>query len=297
MQKIGEKIKSLRLSKRMTQNELAGDQITRNMLSLVENGSALPSLQTIMYLSERLEVPAGIFLAREGEELVYKKMSELVKIKNTFKSREYKLCSAMCENLLLEGNDDEVSYILSLCHFEIAKELFNTGRLHSSCEAFDLACSCAEDTIYGGEIIRSSAAVYFDYMLRLSPTLTSELGYDSYDGEYVLTDPFCRYARVVRAIESGNDFAAKLYISEYENKDKCFCEHIKAIIEMSNNDFSSAYERLKKLINDTDCRAIMYDIFKNLETCCREIGDYKSAYEYSVGKVELLEHLLAQTNL
>ena len=44
MDKIGEKIKALRISKRMTQSELAGDQITRNMLSLIENGSALPSL-------------------------------------------------------------------------------------------------------------------------------------------------------------------------------------------------------------------------------------------------------------
>ena len=38
---IGEKIRQLRISKLMTQADLAGDQITRNMLSRVENGAAL----------------------------------------------------------------------------------------------------------------------------------------------------------------------------------------------------------------------------------------------------------------
>jgi transcriptional regulator with XRE-family HTH domain len=54
---IGSKIKKLRTAKLMTQAELAGPQITRNMLSQIENGSALPSLSTIVYIAERLNVP------------------------------------------------------------------------------------------------------------------------------------------------------------------------------------------------------------------------------------------------
>ncbi|MBQ8005809.1 MAG: helix-turn-helix transcriptional regulator, partial [Clostridia bacterium] len=56
---IGEKIKNLRTSKLMTQKELAGEEITRNMLSQIENGSASPSLQTLRYLAARLGVPVG----------------------------------------------------------------------------------------------------------------------------------------------------------------------------------------------------------------------------------------------
>ena len=37
---IGERIRALRNAKMMTQTELAGKQITRNMLSRIENGSA-----------------------------------------------------------------------------------------------------------------------------------------------------------------------------------------------------------------------------------------------------------------
>lgn len=299
MDKIGEKIKSLRVAKRMTQSELAGDQITRNMLSLVENGSALPSLQTIMYLSERLDVPAGIFLARESEELIYRKMSELPKIKSRYSSGEYKLCCAMCEDLIGSSKDDEIYFIMAMCHFEMAKEEFSHGRLHNACAEFDLACEYANETIYPGDDIRSASAVYFEYMMRLSPTLTSDFGYEDYDGEVNFTDPFCRYAKALKAYESGNVAAVSSYLSEYLGKDKGYASHIKALTEMTEGDYVSAKERLRALISDDDMDSsvIMYDIFRNLEDCCRETGDYKGAYEYSVGKVELLEHMLVETNL
>ena len=48
---IGEKIKMLRQSKLMTQSELAGNHITRNMLSSIEHGTALPSLSTALYIA------------------------------------------------------------------------------------------------------------------------------------------------------------------------------------------------------------------------------------------------------
>jgi transcriptional regulator with XRE-family HTH domain len=299
MDKIGEKIKSLRISKRMTQSELAGDQITRNMLSLIENGSALPSLQTIMYLSERLRVPAGILLARESEELVYKKMSELPRIKARYKAGEYKLCAAMCEDLMGDERDDEIDHLLSMCHFNLAKEAFNAGKLHTSCMEFDLACMHSENTIYGSGHIRSTVAVYFEYMLRLSPTLTSDFGYDSFDGEYVFSDPFCRYAKALISFEKGDVAIAESYCAEYGDKESCYVSHITALVRMSKGDYASAKVSLESIMNsdDPDCRVIMYDVFKNLEECCRETDDYKGAYGYSVGKVELLEHMLVETGM
>ena len=62
---IGERIRELRISKLMTQADLAGDRITRNMLSCIENGSANPSLSTIVYIAGRLGVPAGCLLNKE----------------------------------------------------------------------------------------------------------------------------------------------------------------------------------------------------------------------------------------
>lgn len=50
----GERIRQARLALGMTQQELCGDQITRNMLSMIERGVSKPSVQTLRYLAERL---------------------------------------------------------------------------------------------------------------------------------------------------------------------------------------------------------------------------------------------------
>ena len=65
---IGEKIKNVRTSKMLTQKELAGDAITRNMLSKIENGVATPSLPVAITLAARLGVPVGYLLTDSPEE-------------------------------------------------------------------------------------------------------------------------------------------------------------------------------------------------------------------------------------
>lgn len=59
---LGEKIRRARLEQGLSQRALAGERITRNMLSQIENGSASPSVETLLYLARRLNKPAGWFL-------------------------------------------------------------------------------------------------------------------------------------------------------------------------------------------------------------------------------------------
>ena len=47
---LGKRIKEARLAKKMTQSEVVGDFITRNMLSQIESGAATPSLKSLEYL-------------------------------------------------------------------------------------------------------------------------------------------------------------------------------------------------------------------------------------------------------
>ncbi len=58
----GEKLKQARLAAGLSQKQLCGDRITRNMLSLIENGSATPSVTTLRYLAEKLGRPVSFFL-------------------------------------------------------------------------------------------------------------------------------------------------------------------------------------------------------------------------------------------
>lgn len=59
---LGEKIRQARQAMGLSQRQLCGEEITRNMLSLIENGAAKPSMKTLAVLAERLGKPIGYFL-------------------------------------------------------------------------------------------------------------------------------------------------------------------------------------------------------------------------------------------
>ncbi len=65
---LGEKLKQARLEAGLSQRQLCGEEITRNMLSRIENGFARPSMGTLQYLASRLGKPVGWFL-EEGSAL------------------------------------------------------------------------------------------------------------------------------------------------------------------------------------------------------------------------------------
>ena len=66
---LGKRIKEARLAKKMTQTEVVGTFITRNMLSQIESGSATPSLKTLEYLAGVLDIPVQTLIpdGREGD--------------------------------------------------------------------------------------------------------------------------------------------------------------------------------------------------------------------------------------
>ena len=59
---LGQRIKEARLAKKMTQTEVVGSFITRNMLSQIESGNAVPSVKTLTYLAQVLELPPSVLL-------------------------------------------------------------------------------------------------------------------------------------------------------------------------------------------------------------------------------------------
>ena len=59
---LGKTIKQLRLSRGLSQRQLCGDRITRNMLSLIESGKANPAMDTLQYLAAQLGVSMGALL-------------------------------------------------------------------------------------------------------------------------------------------------------------------------------------------------------------------------------------------
>lgn len=63
---LGEKLRQARLAAGLSQRQLCGDAITRNMLSQIENGTASPSVGTLRFLAQRLNKPVSFFLEEEA---------------------------------------------------------------------------------------------------------------------------------------------------------------------------------------------------------------------------------------
>ena len=63
---LGQRLKNARLEAGLSQRQLCGDVITRNMLSQIENGSAKPSMDTLRYFSQILGKPISFFLEEDA---------------------------------------------------------------------------------------------------------------------------------------------------------------------------------------------------------------------------------------
>ena len=63
---LGEKLRRARQEAGLSQRQLCGDTITRNMLSQIEHGTARPSMETLRVLASRLGKPVGFFLDEDA---------------------------------------------------------------------------------------------------------------------------------------------------------------------------------------------------------------------------------------
>ena len=295
---IGERIRELRISKLMTQADLAGDRITRNMLSCIENGSANPSLSTIIYIAGRLGVPAGFLLAEQGDEMAYRKMSNLSNIKKAYTTGDVQSCRSLCLSGCPEP-DDEISLLLANCDAEIAAEEFWSGRLRSSCRFFDEALSYAEKTIYSTDAIEAEIRVYFRFMERISHTLYSDL----LDEEKALSvksnSSISKYLDALDALDCDDTSVAHALIEELSQADEnsFFKAHLQNKLLIIQKNYKQAQKALQQLLQDNETplnKIELYTVLGDLEICCRENEDYKNAYRYASEKVELVEQLLKE---
>jgi len=102
---IGEKIKKLRKERGLTQSELAGKIITRNMLSSIENGKALPSLETLNYIAANLEVPPSYLISEEDDILFYRKKELISQIYRAYSAKNYTACINLINSISDTDNE------------------------------------------------------------------------------------------------------------------------------------------------------------------------------------------------
>lgn len=285
---IGKKIKTLRNAKMMTQTELAGSEITRNMLSRIENEAAQPSLDTIRYLAARLNVSPSYLLADGDDEYMYIKHKEINDIKRAYLSGEFGICRDMCINSSIP-EDDEIKLILAEATLELAIEAFNRGNLKNACALFDECIEACSQTIYETSLFVAKSGAYFRYMNCISGSLSSEV---IDEGEAfvlpALSDAFCSYA-----LKFCEDEHSAILIDR--SRSDIFSRHLYAAEMIEAADYHNAYTVLKQIISSQEIipEPMLYFVYSDYELCCKETGDFKGAYEYSIARTELFQKLLS----
>ncbi len=124
---IGRIIKEARLAKKMTQSQVVGDFITRNMLSQIESGTAVPSIKTLEYLSRKLDISIHL-LTPEARRLSVTEAEEgfkpLMNAKTMYREGDYAGAAAAVKALLIpEGHFyDEACAVYTMSCLARAKQ-------------------------------------------------------------------------------------------------------------------------------------------------------------------------------
>lgn len=89
MESLGNRIRTIRKQKKLTLAALAGNHITKGMLSLIENDKANPSMETLQYLAEKLQVDISSLLEEVSLSDLRKLLESVEKIEENAEDGSY----------------------------------------------------------------------------------------------------------------------------------------------------------------------------------------------------------------
>ena len=275
---MGKKIRALRLEKGMTQAALAGDTVTRNMLSQIENGLAQPSVTTILELSERLGVPTEYFFSDCEDVSVFRKIEAIDKIRKAFADGDWGKCIYRLEHLGV--SDEETEYLWAESYFAAAVSLYREGKLRSADDYLKKARMHAEKTHYVSEgllcaIHRYESAIRFvrDKETADGLTIPEEMRGCMADLDYIKT------LAGAQSVKSGGDLYTK---------------HLEIRARMDADDPKTLSDELRALLDDPcagDFAALRYYVLGDMEALAQRSGDYKTAYECAAARLAISEKM------
>ena len=286
---IGEKIKFLRLSKKLTQSAICGDLITRNMLSRIENGAALPSLPTLKQLADALGVSAGYFLDAGDDPFPYQKLALMPPIKEAFKKGDYTSALALSASL---DKDDEIAYIEAASFFALGYEAYRKGRLMTAEKLLLSSQEAAKSSLYAEDTLVKKNDYYLSLIRRTKENKLHEVTLDEGDRfaeeiEYYLYLYMLHITKTTRY-----DIAAAIY-DTMRFQSTLFRKHINArlsLLARNNSRAATLLEELAEEMQTSDCDPVFaLNVLTDRESLAGALGDYEAAYRALLQKNALLE--------
>ena len=258
---LGQRLKAARLELGLSQRQLCGDVITRNMLSQIENGAARPSMDTLRYLAGELGKPLSFFL--EEDAVTSPNQGVMARARKALN------CKEALEALAEYRGPDEV--------FDKEKELLT--RLAT----LDLAEEAAADgkIIYAGGLLEELGTLEDGYcaedlerrrlllLARLKPQQAEDIcgKLPSLDEELML--------RAKAALNREDLDRCGGLLEAVEDRDENW-NFLRGQVYLAKKD----YERALRCFREAE-EAYQDSVCPLMELCARELGDFKLAYEYA----------------
>lgn len=281
---LGQKIKRARIEKGLTQKELVGDQITRNMLSKIENGSATPSVKTLEYLAGRL----GLTVAYLMSDLTYSDGTSpdgLDDMRKAYREHRYDDCIELLENSQTAGTTDEGYLLRSLADLAAARQAEAEMDYEKAKEHADSA------DYYNKQGLYYSAEIDAEMSLILAECANV---LDSSDYEYNAGE----FRRAVNAISFSYRYELAradhlIQIGSYEEA----LSILASLPQTEDNHLLStglflrgtavletrSPEEAKDILLQAEKMGLKsLRLYASLERCFHELGDYRMAYHYAV---------------
>ena len=274
---IGEKIRLSRLDKNMTQAQVAGDKITRNMLSAIESGKASPSLDTLFYIADRLDLKISYLLSEDISESLYKKANLMPEIKKAYINKKYEYCISLVEQI--RDIDDELAYILAFSNFELGVSAAMKGSFLTAEKLLSLAFEYSTKTVYDTTKIEYKIPLYMSFVKNVNAPL---LDFDK--------DSF------FKVMSEDSDFEFYKYVSndwDYPYTNPLFRKHALAKSKIKERKYYDAIELLREIEEEKTAynynAYLMYSVYSDLDSCYKQVFDFENAYKYVGKRLSMLE--------
>lgn len=274
---LGEKIRKARKERKITQELLADGKITRNMLSAIESGKANPSLQTLSYIAERLDLPIS-YLVSEGDDLFFYEKGEAIdKILELYKNANFLECVQHINRL--SGVDDQLAYLLATSYFELGRQAVMSGSLKSASEYLKLSKKYCLATVCNTKREENLILLYSALAENIQSPL---LEFDQKQFENGIPDVY--------------DYELVKYISqdtEYQYSNELFSKHMSAKNLMRLRKYREATVLLKEIEERKNLATynayMIFGVYSDLENCYKQLADFEQAYKYAAKRLSLIE--------
>ena len=258
---LGQRLKAARLEMGLSQRQLCGDVITRNMLSQIENGAARPSMDTLRYLAGALGKPLSFFL----EENAVTSPNQAV-MTQARKAQNSKAVLEILEEYREPDDvfDREKELIARLAILNLAEEAEEEGKTIYAASLLE-ALGTLEEGYCAADLERRRLIL----LARVKPQTVDAVceKLPSLDEELVL--------RAKAALNRGNYARCGALLDAVETKDEAW-NFLRGQVYLVKQDYESALLCLQAA--EETYQDAVYPL---LEQCARELSDFKLAYEYA----------------